>query len=358
MNPTSPQERHSIAGCSALCRFDSLLYSTASHADRRIEHCRLFRLRSRCHGVRVVGGSETGEYNGLRQAGWSIVTQEDELCLIVRRCINVHSPRSTDGKNSTGANIVASFTMSSLHLPLSSIYLDDPKSQRVLRNRQSFLLVGSLIGTALAFTFLVAFASVHHSVGTEILAPQETSLLVRAEYPVSTYVYERGLFSWFIGIATTAAVGYAVSFTNVGTACVVAGPITVASCVGAAIAAVLVVATVAHVNSRQKKGNIELSLMRSAMIYMEPVDKSAKREIHPVEQFFSELYGVDDYRFEGRITADDHFNKPLVDRNKGYFAETDCGSPMHSRHPGSNYRSTPQPNRDGPVTTLGALQIL
>jgi hypothetical protein len=53
------------------------------------------------------------------------------------------------------------------------------------------------------------------------------------------------------------------------------------------------------------------------MIYMEAVDKSSKREISHVEQFFSELYGVDDYRFEGGITKADTFNGHLVERNNG-----------------------------------------
>ncbi|KAJ5820455.1 hypothetical protein N7474_006046 [Penicillium riverlandense] len=179
--------------------------------------------------------------------------------------------------------------MSSLHLP-SSFFDPNPKSQAI-RNRRSFLLATCLIGTALIFTLLVNAAS-FHPVGSAIALQETTSLQVRADYPVSTYVYERGFFSWFIGIAGSAVVGAAIAFSSIGPTSV------------AAIA-----------NSRA--ATTELQMRRQIMIYMEPVDKSSKREIDPVEQFFSELYGVDNYRFHGRITEADTFNRYLVAQNNG-----------------------------------------
>lgn len=200
--------------------------------------------------------------------------------------------------------------MSSLHLP-SSFFEPNPKSQAI-RNRRSFLLATCLIGTALIFTLLVNAAS-FHPVGSAVTLRETTSLQVRAEYPVSTYVYERGFFSWFIGIAGSAVVGAAIAFSGIGPACVAGGPVGVGGCVLAAIASVAAVAAIA--NSRA--ATTELQMRRQKMIYMEPVDKSSKREIDPVEQFFSELYGVDNYHFHGRITEADTFNRHLVAQNNG-----------------------------------------
>jgi hypothetical protein len=199
--------------------------------------------------------------------------------------------------------------MSSLHLPPSWIQLD-PK-YKAINYRRVFLLAGCMIGTALISTLLVTATSFHPA--GSALAPRQTSLQVRAEYPVSTYVYERGFFAWFIGIAGSVAVTSAIAFSSLGPACVIAGPITVGACVVGAIGAVAAAAAIASSLTRTS----ELKLMRQSMVYMEAVDKSSKREISHVEHFFSELYGVDDYRFEGSITGADKFNSHLVERNNG-----------------------------------------
>ncbi|KAH9826867.1 hypothetical protein Tdes44962_MAKER03254 [Teratosphaeria destructans] len=82
--------------------------------------------------------------------------------------------------------------------------------------------------------------------------------------------------------------------------------------------------------------------MRQAMIYTEPVDRSSKREISPVEQFFSELYGVDDYRFESRITEDDEFNRHLLEQNNGEHVPVFSFTSPHGIrfHPATVYNET------------------
>ncbi|KXL51503.1 hypothetical protein M433DRAFT_484712 [Acidomyces richmondensis BFW] len=201
----------------------------------------------------------------------------------------------------------ASFAMSFIQLE-SQIQPHCKDEQN--RKRRSLTFAACLIGAALTCTLLVAGAS-HHP-GLPLVAPRDTALQLRPDYPVSAYVYERGFFRWCIGTAIIAGAGAA--FASYGPACVSAGPIAIGGCVLAAIASIGVVAALQ--NSHQQK--TELKLLKQSMVYMEPVDRSTvKREVNSTEQFLSKYYGVADYRYEGRITEADEFNKLLVDRNEG-----------------------------------------
>ena len=209
----------------------------------------------------------------------------------------------------------------SLHTTMSYIQLEslDLQHKHAFRNyRRSLVPLAILAGTTLLGLILIK--GVLDFQGLSIAPPMTTSISIRPDFPVSTYIYERGAFSWFIGVALAVG-GGGLAFTGVGLSCVaVTGATLIAGCVVAAVAAAVTVASTLQsaVTSRQ------LRLAQQAMVYMDYADKSAKRTIDPVDDHFDHkafihsVFGSrSNYTFAGHITEADKNNGHLVAKNNG-----------------------------------------
>ncbi|WPG97888.1 Hypothetical protein R9X50_00067000 [Acrodontium crateriforme] len=194
----------------------------------------------------------------------------------------------------------------------------DSHHKHALRNyRRSFAPLAILAGTTILGLLLLR--GVLHFQGFSIAPPTATDIAIRPDFPVSTFIYKRGAFSWFIGVALAVG-GGGLAFTGVGLSCVaVTGATLIAGCVVAAVAAAITVAsTLQGANT-----NRQLRLAQQAMIYMDYADKSAKarRTIDLVDEhkdFIHSVFGsASNYQYAGHITEADKNNNRLVAKNNG-----------------------------------------
>lgn len=200
----------------------------------------------------------------------------------------------------------------------SSIQLEslvDRRQGSVVNGRYARLIVivAVLIGIALLGTVFFS-GLLHYSSLSSGHSPMPTSLQLRPDYPVSTFLYKRD-FLWNITVATSIIAG-AVAIAGLAPACIaVTGGLMAWGCVAAAIGVVGTVlgAFQSAVSNRVAKHRLHLSNLDK--VYMDYVDKSA-RDINPAQQFLDSVFGYD-YRFEGNITHEDEHNRHLVERNGG-----------------------------------------
>lgn len=207
------------------------------------------------------------------------------------------------------------------HIQLES--LDDlRKKNGFAKYRRYTALAAALVGTALLGVLFVKGMFHFHGEALSIDAPMPTSISVRPDYPVSTFLDQRGLFKWFIGVLP-ALVGVGLAFAGLGPACVVAtGGVAIAGCVLAAVGAAYTVISSFQAVGTQRK----LEIAQQTMVYMGYQDKSAKRSVgfaamglmDPIEaqQYLDESFGSA-YRLHSIITEEDEHNRHLVEKNSG-----------------------------------------
>ncbi|KAI5359946.1 hypothetical protein Slin15195_G118070 [Septoria linicola] len=201
---------------------------------------------------------------------------------------------------------------------MSSIQIEslDVQHKHAFRDYRRILApVAVLAGTTLLG--LIVLSGVFHLQGLTIASPLSTAVLIRPEYPVSTFIYERGAFSWFIGVALAVG-GGGLAFTGVGLSCVaVTGATLIAGCVVAAVAAAITVASTLQSAAQSR----QLRLAQQAMVYMDYADKSAKRSTDLVDEhrdFIHSVFGSgSNYQSAGHITPADKNNGHLVAKNNG-----------------------------------------
>lgn len=192
----------------------------------------------------------------------------------------------------------------------------DIERKHAFRNyRRSIVPLAILAGTTVLG--LILLREVLHFQGLSIAPPMSTDISIRPEFPVSTYLYERGAFSWFVGVALAVG-GGGLAFTGVGLSClIVTGGTAIAGCVVAAVAAAVTVASTLQSAAQSR----QLRLAQQADIYKDWADKSAKRTIDPVDDhrdFIHSVFGSrSNYTFAGHITEADKNNGHLVAKNNG-----------------------------------------
>lgn len=180
------------------------------------------------------------------------------------------------------------------------------------RYLRSLAFAALLVGTALVCTLFIGGVIRYQTLPA--VAPLGTSIQVRPDYPVSSFVYERGVFKWFLAIGI--AVGLGAGFAALGPSCVAAGPLEVSGCVLGAVAGVSALVGTIRNALKDRVQEKRYHVAKSTMLFMDYVDKSSKREIDPAQEFLDNVFGST-YRFAGNITKDDEFNAHLVERNKG-----------------------------------------
>ncbi len=206
------------------------------------------------------------------------------------------------------------------HVQIESLV--DLRQKNVLfhRYRGTIALATVLVGTTILGMFFISGLS-HNTPLLSIEPPMRTAISVRPDFPVSTYLENRGAFSWFIGVAATVlTVGLAFAALGPGCVAVTAG-IAIAGCAMAAVSAALAIVGSIQAGMTTRK----LSIAQSSMVYMDYVDKSSKRStIDPPsselefdhDQFLNSVFGSD-YTFAGMITKNSTHNRHLVERNNG-----------------------------------------
>lgn len=123
-----------------------------------------------------------------------------------------------------------------------------PSKNAASRRKRPLLLAALIVGTTLVMLVLSVGHSTHRTLlQARSASGMETSLAVRPDYPISSFVYERGVFRWLIGTALNVLAnpvsGVILAFTGVGYACSsVTGAATAFGCVFAALGAIGAVA--------------------------------------------------------------------------------------------------------------------
>jgi hypothetical protein len=193
------------------------------------------------------------------------------------------------------------------------------------------------------------------------LGALETSLAVRPEYPVSTFLYDRRSFRWFIGItANIVASGFAIY--GLAAACtVVTGGATVVACLAGAVG---VVGAVYGLISASSSGQVvthdlELGDMNE-VAYVNSFGGNGRRSIgerdqvmdDEIKQLLRKALGQD-YTFEGHIPVDDKRHLHLIAANEGRPV------PVHSftSSAGIRFHQSKNVESDGYPSDSAATQI-
>lgn len=101
--------------------------------------------------------------------------------------------------------------------------------------RKYIALTAAFLRTALLGVVFVTGLFHFHADALAIDPPMPRSVLVRPEYPVSTFLDERGLLRWFIAVLP-ALVGVGLAIASLGPGCVVVtAGVAIAGCVLAAV---------------------------------------------------------------------------------------------------------------------------
>jgi hypothetical protein len=191
-------------------------------------------------------------------------------------------------------------------------------------------LVALFAGTAiLSVAFICGFLK-HQPLGIDPpggLGALETSLAVRPEYPVSTFLYDRRSFRWFIGMAANfAASGFAI-YGLAGACTVVTGGATATLCLAGAVGVVGAVFGLIQLGTSSSGGvatnDLELGQMNE-VAYVNSFGGNGRRSIgeraqvkdDETKQLLRKALGQD-YTFEGHIPVDDKRHAHLIAANDG-----------------------------------------